>query len=458
MKKYLILCAAILLTACAKNSDIFSDDNRQKSLKEAYSDNFRNTYPNVNLNQSWDYSLKVPTLSLPASGNASAPGRRASAVNYSWTEGEPYEVEQSTLDWMKQYLVESKDNRALGKPFYMKVPSNSFSIVPIFQGHAAAAWELHVVVDGVDMKVWEKSQNIWVKKTANADWITLKQLNSNQEYQQTDAVAAVKATPYTFNNLPAGHDMYFYLKATKSGSINGKVVCATGDEMSSLEGLMLSIEDECPVPSNLVDEGYKVTIISCEDAKREGTDWDINDVVFMVYGKPEVPTTVEIEEGDPIEQKTTVRYMIEDLGATDDFDFNDIVVDVTDIITVSPIYVNGIFSEWSEPKTHRQEAVIRHLGGTLPFTLTIGNTQLPEIQGQLDVDPTENNVFAVSGWDYNSHNISVRVREKNNTGVYNDVRFPKAGEAPMIIAVEPTVGWMKERVQVPESWFFLPEE
>jgi hypothetical protein len=49
------------------------------------------------------------------------------------------------------------------------------------------------------------------------------------------------------------------------------------------------------------------------------------------------------------------------------------------------------------------------------------------------------------------------VKQSANSKVYNNVTFPKAGEAPMIIAVEPTQAWMKERVSVPSDWFYIPE-
>jgi hypothetical protein len=68
-------------------------------------------------------------------------------------------------------------------------------------------------------------------------------------------------------------------------------------------------------------------------------------------------------------------------------------------------------------------------------------------------------VYDVTGWDKNTHNISVQVRQKENVdGVYNNVKFPKAGETPMIIAVEPTQAWMQERQSVPEEWFYVPAE
>ena len=37
------------------------------------------------------------------------------------------------------------------------------------------------------------------------------------------------------------------------------------------------------------------------------------------------------------------------------------------------------------------------------------------------------------------------------------ITFPKAGEAPMIIAVDPSKEWMKERESVPASWFYIPD-
>ncbi len=48
--------------------------------------------------------------------------------------------------------------------------------------------------------------------------------------------------------------------------------------------------------------------------------------------------------------------------------------------------------------------------------------------------------------------------KQGSTGVYNHVKFPKAGEAPMIIAVDKSQGWMNERQSVPESWFYTVSE
>jgi hypothetical protein len=55
-------------------------------------------------------------------------------------------------------------------------------------------------------------------------------------------------------------------------------------------------------------------------------------------------------------------------------------------------------------------------------------------------------------WDPATNNIRVRVDGKGETGEVL-ITFPKPGEAPMMIAVDPTTNWMNERVSIPSSWF-----
>lgn len=447
----LVSAVALILTACSSH-DLYDPEKVENLTKESYSENFVKAYPNVNLNRSWDLSHKQTAYMLPSSTSSQHAATRAQS--YTVTPGEAYEVDNSTLQWLKNKLVEQRNNSALGSPFYMKVPDNGFTIVPIYQGRANLIWELHAVIDGVDVKVWEKSQDLWLKTKANqTDWTRVYDITNDELYRCTLNATSVKATTYTFNNLPAGADMYFYLLVTscKQGK-EKEYKDFIGRQQSSLNGMMLALKD-CPRPAN-IDEDNEVMIIGCEDVDTKKSDWDMNDVVFMVYGKPYVPQPLTIEEGTPITKKTTVRYLIEDLGSTDDFDFNDIVIDVSDVWTSTPKYTNGILTSWTDTDFH-QEAVIRHLGGTLPFILKIGDTELPEMQGELDVDV--NQVFPVTGWDKDAHNIGVKVRSAQSKTIYNNVVFPKAGEAPMILAVDPTVEWMEERSCVPESWFYIPE-
>ena len=470
VKTMLMAFVATSMVACSNNQDVFDGGAIEKTAKQSYAENFAKKYPNVDMNQNWDFSSKTPYFSF-SNNNGNHAGTRA-AVSYDFTEGAKQEVDLSTVEWMKDNLKEGKPNRSLGKAFYMTVPGTEFTIQPIFQGEAGAVWDLHVVVNGVDILLWTKSQDIELQTEVKSEWHSVvdeQAAEGGWEAQRNTLKAtAVRSVPYTFKNLPVGADMYFYLDITTSGSGGWDwwdevkqeyhpwkmyYMNNVGDHMTSVDQMMLALQG-FEKPSN-VPAGYEYMLIGCEDANLADSDWDMNDVVFLVYGQ-KIPKPIEITEGTTVYDSRTVRYMVEDLGSTDDFDFNDIVIDVTENKAKTPVYTNGVLTSWNEGET-TQKAVIRHLGGTLPFLLTIGNKQLPEMGGQSTFQTSPNTEFDVTGWNINSHNISVQVQQKDNQGVYNNVKFPRAGEAPMIIAVDPSQNWMPERQSVPESWFYLPE-
>ena len=242
------------------------------------------------------------------------------------------------------------------------------------------------------------------------------------------------------------------------GTTNGKAVY-----VDIPEGIVPELEDV------VLKENAVVKYIGIEDAPT-GSDNDYNDMVLAVVGNPDVPQE-KIITNDSYEVKTVraKRYMIEDLGATDDFDFNDIVVDVEDntVETHKVTYENGVLktdevvSTISEPT----KAVIRAMGGTIDFELLVGSTSwsksgagfdvktMYNTQGAIDYDKVLAE-FEVNGWNSALNNISINV--KGQDGQVYSVTFPKAGEAPMIIAVDPAQNWMKERESVPASWFYLP--
>jgi hypothetical protein len=146
---------------------------------------------------------------------------------------------------------------------------------------------------------------------------------------------------------------------------------------------------------------------------------------------------------EPVE--ASKRYMVEDLGTTDDFDFNDLVIDV-------------------RAYGDRQWAIVRAMGGTLDFTVKIGNTSWTKSESGMDVKTMYNTtagkvnynaelaVFDVTGWDPLANNVSVTVKG-NASEAPLVIPFPKKGEVPMIIAEHPARKWMDERVSIPADWF-----
>ena len=170
-------------------------------------------------------------------------------------------------------------------------------------------------------------------------------------------------------------------------------------------------------------------------------DGDYSDVICLVRG-------LRYPDPEPIIK----RYLIEDLGDSDDFDFNDIVVDCED--------------DGKGNKT----ASIRAMGGTYDFTLNIGGTEWnKEVDGaklnpKVEVTDMVNTkageinynkvlaTFSIPNWNPSLDNISVTIQESTYNQIYT-IQFPHLGAVPMIVAVSPEVLWMTERTHVPEEWW-----
>lgn len=423
-----VIASAGVVTSCSNDDYKYDEEYAQKVAEAEFKANFEKAFGKIAPNQEWDFSSGSEFY---LAGNETR-ATRAGETSYNPVIGEYYNVEKATLNWLTNTLKEGKDNRNLGAPFAMTVPSNSFTIVPIYQGQAGLSWDLHMVVgtgeDAVDTKVWSKSQGIQTSDNGSK-WTDLSSGGN------TLSAKNVRSKQYTFDNMPVGETIYFYLELTNTSSNYG----TKGTKQSSLGGMMLALN--CPRPTN-ISEKNEVMVIGCEDANLKSSDWDLNDVVFLVIGNPEVPKPIVIEDNKVIE-KNEKRYMIEDLGVTDDFDFNDVVVDVKAERTVNYHIENGVlksttYGEWS------QKATIKHVGGNIPFTLTIGNTVIKDhAPGYANLEEEHE----ITGWDPEKNNIFVSVRSLTNDAIYN-INFPKAGEAPLIIATNTKQEWMGEREKI----------
>ena len=463
----------LVFVACS-HDDFIDQDAPVKNLKAEYAANFEKKFGKIDPNQTWDFSSPQTTFTLPSSSNAARTRTGESEGSFAFNKGE-IEVEKTVLDWVHDNMPKGKNNQQKGDPFKMKVPGNSFSIAPLYQGNATYYWQLWMYVEDLgDFMIWEKGNDIYYKADAESDWT---ELGVGSDGLGDGGFYSVKAPTYTFTNLPVGKKMYFYLKVWKNSS-----TCPLGydaylkylenqnqnkpDNFTSLEGMMISLV-KAQKPEK-VPSGYDVTIIGCED-KKSG-DNDFEDLVIMVYGKP-VPPTERVEE---VESALTKRYFMEDLGTTDDFDFNDVVVDVQyDRKKITYTYDNSTnkLIGQTEEKLDDQ-AIVRATGGTLDFTLTIGNTTWIKSKhknatemwntgwGGASINYTAvlGEPFKVEGFKPDKNNVSVAVVDKGNSGAVKTITFPKQGEAPMMLAVDASVNWMNERVSVPDTWFYEVDE
>lgn len=452
--KMMAAAMAVLGAVSCSKSDVF-DPGQAEEIKKAqeeakieqsktdYEANFVEKYGEVDPNQSWDFSTGTPSFSIP--GSSAKAGTRAGGYERK-NSTDYYEFPAATITKMKSVFVEGRDNRNLGTAFAMHAPANAIYIMPMYMGTSGGNFELWMHVEGIaeDIKVWSKWDDMQVKGKKNGrsvDWTDVKTFDSSANC--TNATA-IRSKYYKFSGLPENAVMHFYLKITQAaGGFN-----ETNQILTSISGYMRDFKfgnDGFPTGLKGIDENItkpEAMIIGVEDATTSQSDHDYNDVVFMVYGEPYVPQTFKVEEFETTYSK---RYMIEDLGTTDDFDFNDIVVDVQETFTQKITTDQQGIETISDPVLKGQKAILRHRGGILPFELTIGSTKLEKMEGVLSDDP--NTEFTVTGWNRNNNNISIKVYQSADSQTATEVNFPQTGAIPMIIATDTNVAWSAERVE-----------
>ena len=446
------------LMSCSK-ADVF-DSNAANELKKEqqerdYTSNFVKKYGAVE-GKSWDFSSMRATYSLPSSKAAGT--RAASELSVTGGKNGDMTIEKSVIDEIRTKLKAGTDNTVKGSPFYMVTQETSFTIVPIFQGQAGYYWQLGVNIGGTEKILWSKGDMKYRESATSTTWST-----PGDKGVPANAYE-VKAPKFTYT-ATKDVQMYFFLKVWTNGTGKG----TSNYRLTSLDHMMLAMD--CIKKPAGVPADNDVTIIGCEDnPSATGSDKDFEDLVFMMYGKPAPP----VKHVDEVEVTEAKRYMMEDLGADYDFDFNDVVVDVSNTYMKKVYYHYDnrhalVFDREEEiAGTRKQEAIIRAAGGTLDFTLQIGtktwtkkgkftitdmlntgwnNTEI-DYNGVLDRIIIDDN-----SWNPDANNISVTVQGRGEDQGVKTITFPKEGAAPMIIAVDPTNEWMKECVSVPTDWF-----
>lgn len=452
------------MTSCSKEENLFDSDAAQAKRMDTYKANFEKKYGKIDPNQSWDFST-MQRYGVPTGFDASVRTRGIASESVITRSSGTMEIEESIIDWMDLNMMPGNNNSSMGKGFSLTIPHNSFTIVPIFQGNASLYWQLFMSVEGQDedILIWSKGEDLSYTLKDNptdADWI---KCGIGQKEGVSKDAKAVKAPTFTFD-LPAGKKMFFYLATWKS-----KSACQSGKQptiLTSLDQQMLALES-APIPAN-VPAGNTVTIIGCEDQAITGGDHDYEDLVFLMYGNPVPPISYEVDK-DIVLGK---RYMIEDLGGDDDFDFNDIVIDVQKIYT-EVYYYQQYAGEAPIPCGtdvigYKEQAVLRAAGGTKDFTITIGSTSWSKSDKFSDFTEMLNTGWEGApmnykaelaiiplkdgDWDAENNNISVSIKDSNSP--IKSIHFPTEGTAPMMIAEDPTAftKWMKERVSIPGKW------
>ena len=452
--------AVLSLASCSKN-DVFDAQqaaaNEIAQKKSTFENNFVAKYGQVAPTQSWDFSTNQQRLGTRA-GETAIVTKTVEGLNFdvkykvyrewiqdSWTTGHYNNYLDNRYINKNKNLLNNVSNKLKDGDHHYDVqkavlvaPSNSFTIYPI---SVQGMWthDLYVKVgNNAPVKVYSKTWTDYSHPYVNGDPLTYSNANY---YEQTYKVETSVSMPGLYVEAPIGTPIEIYLANVKEGKTEQPTV-------GTSTGHAIYVDGNGAVPTGIeVRDDAVIKYVGIEDNTTKTSDLDYNDVVLAIVGNPDVPKEIIIENDKyDVTTSLTKRYMMEDLGSTDDFDFNDVVVDVTETTVAHHTVVieNGVKKTDNVVEEKSQKAVVRHLGGILPFQLTIGNTTLPEMGSQDTYQTSPDTEVTVEGWIPEQNNVSVKVKS-DKSEMYTTNSFPKEGTIPMIFACDPSVNWAVER-------------
>ena len=464
--KSVVASLAVMSFAACSNNDLYDEGvvaaNKTAEQQKSYENNFVKTYGAIAPNQSWDFSTNQQRLGTRAGETEIVTKTVEEGLNFDvqykvkreWNGfGWNYYLDNRSINKNQDLLnnvsnkLKDGDKHTDVQKAVLVAPSNSFTIYPI---SVQGMWthDLYVKVgNNAPVKVYSKTwtdfshpyvngdvlaANVWPVYGTEKDWWG-NYIVDHYEYEATSTVSM----PGLYVEAPIGTPIEIYLANVKEGKTEQPTV-------GTSTGHAIYVDGNGAVPTGIeVRDDAVIKYVGIEDNTTGSSDLDYNDVVLAIVGNPDVPKEIIIENNEyQVPVTNTKRYMMEDLGSTDDFDFNDVVVDVTrnTVAHHTVEIVDGVKTSDVVTSTDvTEKAVIKHFGGILPFVLKIGDKTLPELGGEDTFEKDVNLEYDITGWEPANNNISITV---NNT----TLSFPKAGAVPMIIACDDSEAWSAERV------------
>jgi len=258
------------------------------------------------------------TVAVATASNAKALTRTAASGG--WETSEAATFSSSVIKSIIEALPEG-ENAADKRNDYEFKSAGEFTIYPVY-GVTSANDEIgyyyYNPADSAntytEVTFIENLQNL----SCNVSWDGSSYSQSTSDYNHNAAdwlswgVAGISVTGYTIN-VPAGYNIGFWIKnnsakyptfySNKNKNADKKYYSAVGTDSDG--NIFFGLED------------WKYS---------DNSDMDCNDVVFAITGNTTTPPEVIVpgEEEESTPQITTIAF--EDLGATDDFDYNDVVL------------------------------------------------------------------------------------------------------------------------------------
>ena len=420
MKKrlFLVSCAVtmmagtVVLSSCSKGEEYsYSPEKAHEFIEKDYKSAFVQKYGEISPFETWDLSQRGSTLA----GFAGTRGNKGQSRNLV--------QDMASTESYGYYLNYSNNESKIAKLFN----NNWGDIVAEFGKVQPTTWapsgKIIFSVVGVSRDDASSSKYFtWgVANTPEGDLYLRQSSPANGKNAKIGNSAEKHTSSLDFSQIPDGARWF-------TASSDKKKV-----DLSSAYNQ--TITDFKIVTMTIDGVSYTFWGFKCDK-----TNPDYTNLVLWVKEIPTVPVPV-----------ISKRYMVEDLGGSYDFDFNDVVFDVIK-------YSDG-----------SQKCYVRALGGTLDVTIKVGNNSWTKSQDytiteMLNTNPIDPNLclkeFDATGWDGDNSKVSVIVEGNDKaaggeTTYYWAVPFPAQGEAPLIVAtMYGSKTWMRERQSVPNvQWF-----
>lgn len=457
MKKYLMMGAAALafgfVAVSCSNDEVFNPNADSKDVI-AYNSNFIKKYGQPAADQDWGFdafTTRAVYANLNMLGNTIAGGLNIYA---------PKNVDDPSVNSRETELVVAEFSiRHPGVVNELNINFTDFFVHQVYKGDSKD-YEGNYYKDGFGNNVQNASSNmnhlqcmknitladVTAEVGDNTGCVTIgngfmehiynfnsgNNTNSvNVDNQSgTSPGATIKGATLMLNS---GTNDFAYHNSTDSKYHNEYIIIAGADIDPSLAGYYY-------VGFDFYAHGTDKPGQSANKNMDVERDWVFNDWIVRI---------------SPAQFAGAARVACEDLGTTDDFDFNDVVFDIAPISYTD--YNNG------GKKVEYTSITLQAAGGTLPLKLKVGG-----------VEKEVHELFGVStGTMVNTNNMSVSrpIVQFTVDGIYSpkDVDIivdqnakeitlkAEVGKVPQKICVKPSFDWCDERQQIGDKYENFPE-
>ena len=418
----MVMAGAMAVSSCSKSNDVYDSNNNSAANNHAtvvknYEEAFKAKFGDFS-SETWDYSTrggaKALTRGQGKGGDYLTDWRGTESYGFVWNYPEKADVADP-----------------MG-------PSEVNNLVHNY-------WESTILpaILAAPVKTWNPDGKV-VFRTL----ITTRDGNTQNKYFAVGAEIAGTdlylrlASPANGNNGKGGTTSDQHTSSLDFSQIPSSAIwyaCATEGQNKNKIGINASDWKLQNFKEVTVTCGNKECTFWCFQCYTDASTYTYTDVVLWVQKVPSVPVLTVLK-----------RYMVEDLGDSGDFDFNDIVFDVAQ-------YSDG-----------SQKCFVRALGGTLGISINVGNSSWSKSPTYVITDMLNTAAssvdyskclaeFTVTGWSPSANNVSVEVVGKD--GYKWVLNFPEKGKVPFIVATADGKEWMTERIGVPtKEWFGEPND